>query len=122
MKRDKKIGADKLAQFILLNFPDVVSELHKERMDHLYVDLNSIIHQSVSTVFSKLKKKSENAPSQKPQEINVELEIQNLKVPVPNLKDLQNISKLISDQITAIYKNYSPKKSFYISLVGIYNF
>jgi hypothetical protein len=131
------MGVDGLFQFILSDYSDVVSFLHfnhgtwttfdeegkiiqvKEQIEHLYVDLNSIIHQVVSSVFNPKEKRKENLSFPPSREFDVELEIQNLKIPTPNLKDLQKISKLVCEQITSIYKSYSPKKSFYISMVGI---
>jgi hypothetical protein len=132
------MGVDGLFKFILSNYSDVVSELHqgrtawttydgegkiihvKEQMDHLYVDLNSIIHKAVSIVFYKPKiKRDENAPPPPPREYDVEFEIQNLNVPTPTFRDLKRVSKLVCEQITSIYKSYFPKKSFCISMVGI---
>jgi 5'-3' exonuclease len=74
-------------------------------IDHLYVDLNPIIINACSN----LKKRISST---------TEVTMENLKAPTISIEDLKFISKKISVQLTKIYKNYSPKKSFHISMDG----
>jgi 5'-3' exonuclease len=131
------MGVDGLFKFILSDYSDVLSKLYyqkgfwttydeegkiihvKEQMDHLYVDLNSIIHNATNFLKPRDSKSKVNEEPAPPRQFDVDVEIQNLTIPSPSFKELQLISKKVIHELNKIYNKYQPNQSYFISMVNL---